>query len=281
MQQNEYLYSSGEFARRTGVNKRTLHYYNDIGLFCPAVTGENGYHYYSCFQFAQLELILTLRRIGLSIEEIRDYVTQPKGPAVSQMMEQKIQLINESIQQLLDTQDFLEQKASRLKTSMEARYGRIELCTLPERRIILSEPITGRYDAADFSVAADFSLRLKQLFHLYDSFGSCIPVQALQQGRFEEYESFYAYCPGAAEVWDRVLPAGTYLRAFCIGEWSRLPEVYRSILDYARRERLTLIGHAYEEGLNEMAIQSQSDYVTMITIPCQRIEEQPQGREQL
>lgn len=162
MQQNKYLYSSGEFARRTGVNKRTLHYYNDIGLFCPAVTGENGYHYYSCFQFAQLELILTLRRIGLSIEEIRDYVTQPKGPAVSQMMEQKIQLINESIQQLLDTQDFLEQKASRLKTSMEARHGRIELCTLPERRIILSEPITGRYDAADFSVAADFSLRLKQ-----------------------------------------------------------------------------------------------------------------------
>ena len=153
---------------------------------------------------------------------------------------------------------------------MEARHGRIELCTLPERRIILSEPITGRYDAADFSVAADFSLRLKQLFHLYDSFGSCIPVQALQQGRFEEYESFYAYCPGAAEVWDRVLPAGTYLRAFCIGEWSRLPEVYRSILDYARREGLTLIGHAYEEGLNEMAIQSQSDYVTMITIPCQR-----------
>ena len=130
-------------------------------------------------------------------------------------------------------------------------------------------------------MAADFSLRLKQLFHLYDSFGSCIPVQALQQGRFEEYESFYAYCPGAAEVWDRVLPAGTYLRAFCIGEWSRLPEVYRSILDYARREGLTLTGHAYEEGLNEMAIQSQSDYVTMITIPCQRIEEQPQGREQL
>ena len=33
MQQNKYLYSSGEFARRTGVNKRTLHYYNDIGLF--------------------------------------------------------------------------------------------------------------------------------------------------------------------------------------------------------------------------------------------------------
>ena len=65
MEQKHYLYSSGEFAKRAGVNKRTLHYYNDIGLFCPEVIEENGYHYYTCFQFAQLEMILTLRKIGL------------------------------------------------------------------------------------------------------------------------------------------------------------------------------------------------------------------------
>ena len=42
MEQKHYLYSSGEFAKRAGVNKRTLHYYNDIGLFCPEVIEENG-----------------------------------------------------------------------------------------------------------------------------------------------------------------------------------------------------------------------------------------------
>ena len=47
MEQKHYLYSSGEFAKRAGVNKRTLHYYNDIGLFCPEVIEENGYHYYT------------------------------------------------------------------------------------------------------------------------------------------------------------------------------------------------------------------------------------------
>ena len=87
MNQQKYLYSSGEFAKLTGVNKRTLHYYNDIGLFCPDVIGDNGYHYYTCFQFAQLELILTLRKIGSSIDEIREYVTQPSDASFSQMME--------------------------------------------------------------------------------------------------------------------------------------------------------------------------------------------------
>ena len=166
-------------------------------------------------------------------------------------------------------QDFLEQKANRLKMGMEARHGVIELCTLPERRIILSSPISGKYDEEDFSVAAEFSLRLKKLFHLYDSFGSRISMGAIQQSKFDNYDSFFACCPNTLERYDEILPAGKYLRAFCVGEWGQLPEVYRAILAYVRKHNLTLTGYAYEEGLNEMSIKTQSDYVTMITIRCE------------
>lgn len=40
MNSQPYFYPSGEFAKLAGVNKRTLHYYNDIGLFCPQIVGE-------------------------------------------------------------------------------------------------------------------------------------------------------------------------------------------------------------------------------------------------
>ena len=53
-----------------------------------------------------------------------------------------------------------------------------------------------------------------------------------------------------------------------IGDWGKLPEIYRSILYYARKHNLTLTGYAYEEGLNEMSIKDRSDYITMITIKC-------------
>lgn len=269
MESKNYLYPSGEFAKLTGVNKRTLHYYNDIGLFCPEVIGENGYHYYTCFQFAQLELIMTLRKIGLSIDEIREYVIQPSDESFFQMMERKKKVIDESVKQLLSAQAFLEQKADRLKLGLEAGHGAVEVCTFPERKIVISSPISGKYDEEDFSVAAEFSLRLKKLFHLYDSFGSRISMDAVRQNEFERYASFYAYCPSASEVYDEILPAGKYLRAFCVGEWKKLPEVYRAILSYAGENNLTLTGYAYEEGLNEMAIKTQSDYVTMITVGCE------------
>ena len=164
MEQKHYLYSSGEFAKRAGVNKRTLHYYNDIGLFCPEVIEENGYHYYTCFQFAQLEMILTLRKIGLSIEEIREYASSPSDDSFSRIMEKRKLWIEESIQQLLSEQSFLEQKAERLKIAMNAKHGSIQLCSLPQQKILISSAITGKYDEADFSVAADFSLRLNFIF---------------------------------------------------------------------------------------------------------------------
>lgn len=268
MNRKNYLYSSGEFAKFTGVNKRTLHYYNDIGLFCPEVIGENGYHYYTCFQFAQLELILTLRKIGLSIEEIKDYVTKPSDESFSQMMTKKKKLIDESIEQLLSAQAFLEQKAERLKLGMQSKHGSIELCTLPERKIVLSSPISGKYDEEDFSVAAEFSLCLKKHFHLYDNFGSRILVDNIQKDYFNRYDSFFAYCPPSSDTYDFILPAGRYLRAFCIGSWRQLPDIYQSILSYADHQGLTLDGHAYEEGLNEMSIEDQNDYITMITIKC-------------
>ena len=118
MNRKNYLYSSGEFAKLTGVNKRTLHYYNEIGLFRPEIIGENEYHYYTCFQFTELELILTLRKIGLSIDEIKDYSSRPSDESFTEMMTKKKKLIDESIEQLLSAQAFLEQKAERLKIGM-------------------------------------------------------------------------------------------------------------------------------------------------------------------
>ena len=56
MKNKKYLYTTGQFAKLNGINRRTLHYYDEIGLFSPEFKEENGYRYYTCFQTVQLEL---------------------------------------------------------------------------------------------------------------------------------------------------------------------------------------------------------------------------------
>ena len=42
--------------------------------------------------------------------------------------------------------------------------------------------------------------------------------------------------------------------------------MYQKMIDYARRQHLTLTGFAYELGLNEFAISSPEEYVTKFMI---------------
>jgi len=66
------MYTRGQFAVVGKVGRKALRLYDEEGLLVPAaVNGENGYHYYDESQFATLEKIKGLRKIGLSLFEIK------------------------------------------------------------------------------------------------------------------------------------------------------------------------------------------------------------------
>ena len=218
-------------------------------------------------------MIVTLRKIGLSIDEIIRYQQSPSGASFAGLLSEKKQLIDKSIRELLNTKTFLEQKSDKLSLSLTAKDGEMEIITLPERRILLSNPITGAYDDDDFAVAGDFSLRLKSIFGLYDNFGSRITADQIINGSCHDYDCFFAYGREDIEVYDTVRPAGAYLRAFCVGGWDKLETVYRNIVEFADKNQMELFGYAYEEGLNEMSLQHRDDYITMITVGCKRGQE--------
>ncbi|MDX2141396.1 MAG: MerR family transcriptional regulator [Chloroflexota bacterium] len=65
------MFTVGEFATLARVSKRLLRYYDEIGLLRPMHTDRfNGYRYYSAEQLAQLNRILVLKELGLSLDQI-------------------------------------------------------------------------------------------------------------------------------------------------------------------------------------------------------------------
>ena len=69
--QKKYLRTAA-FAQLAGVNKKTLHYYDEIGLFRPAYVNEKGYRFYSPLQLDRLALIVTLKDLGVPLKVIAD-----------------------------------------------------------------------------------------------------------------------------------------------------------------------------------------------------------------
>lgn len=64
-------YSIKEVMRIFNISKRTLHYYDEIGLLVPKKNLQNQYRYYSQENINALQRILFYKEIGLSIKEIQ------------------------------------------------------------------------------------------------------------------------------------------------------------------------------------------------------------------
>jgi DNA-binding transcriptional MerR regulator len=69
------LWRVGELARRAGLTVRTLHHWDALGLLRPSrrsrVRAGAGYRLYAAADVERLQRILSLRRLGLSLDEIK------------------------------------------------------------------------------------------------------------------------------------------------------------------------------------------------------------------
>jgi DNA-binding transcriptional MerR regulator len=73
----------GELTERAEVTPRTVRYYQSIGLIPPGEREGHAQYYYNEETLARLRKIDQLKKLGLSLDEIRDviglYFTDPSG----------------------------------------------------------------------------------------------------------------------------------------------------------------------------------------------------------
>lgn len=62
------------FAELTEVSVRTLQYYDEINLLKPAHINEHGHRLYDSHSFSKIFVILSLKNMGMSLNEINQYV---------------------------------------------------------------------------------------------------------------------------------------------------------------------------------------------------------------
>lgn len=262
------FFTAGQFAKIHNINKRTLHYYDEIGLFSPSHRGDNGYRYYTYQQSPTLEMLLALRELGMSIEEIKNYMESPSVPALKELLTERQEEIRRAIARMKELKGILAQKEAQLDLCFRAGDD-VELIHCPEEYLLLSPVSYVTDDSSGFEAFLGHLTDAKSLTSYRKNCGSMISAENVLTGQFDEYD--YLFTAIDRPLNKKALfrrPAGSYLRAFCTGSWDRLPEAYGRIVSYAKANSLTLTGYAYEEGLNEMAISDMDDYITQILIGC-------------
>ncbi|MGS2615936.1 helix-turn-helix domain-containing protein [Micromonospora sp. LZ34] len=68
------LFTIGQLARRTGLSVRTIRFWSDLDLLPPTGRSPGGYRLYDAAAVARLELLRTLRELGIGLDDARRIV---------------------------------------------------------------------------------------------------------------------------------------------------------------------------------------------------------------
>jgi DNA-binding transcriptional MerR regulator len=81
MENERPLLTIGELARRVGVPVRTIRFWSDSGLVPPACRADGDRRLYDAACVARLELVMTLRELGVSLADVRRVLDGQVTPA--------------------------------------------------------------------------------------------------------------------------------------------------------------------------------------------------------
>ncbi len=65
------MYKIGEVARRTGLDRETIRYYEQVGVLPAAERAANGYRLYGSEHLRRLHFIKRTRELGFSLKDVR------------------------------------------------------------------------------------------------------------------------------------------------------------------------------------------------------------------
>lgn len=269
MEKKDKLLPIGQFAALHGVNKKTLMWYDEVGLFRPAaVNSQNGYRYYSYQQSQTLETILLLREMGVSVKEIKAFMQERSAASMEKLLGEKIEELDREMSHKKAVRETLAKHRRNMQTLLSMDLEEISIVEKKGRRLVTVELSADTSFEKAVEMITDETKKY-QLSYLHDaSYGSMIAVESLYAGNFEDYPSLFIEIPFPIRRSGlHVQPAGTYLRAFYRGPWEDMDIRYREILSYAEKQGITFYGFSYEVVLNENVVEREEDAIVQIEIP--------------
>lgn len=277
MKEKNKLLTIGQFAAMHGINKKTLMWYDEIGLLKPAaINPSNGYRCYNYYQSPILETILLLRELDVSINEIQEFMKNRSAKNMKYLLEEKIAELDRNIIHLHAVRKTLYNYHQNMETLLTMDLSEISIIEKEERCLVtvdVSQDTTFEEEVEMITAETE----KYQLGRLHDaSYGSMIPVTSLLNGDFNDYCKLFIEIPlemlsAALKKGLHMQPGGKYLRAFHKGDWEQIPQRYQEIFNYASKHKLMLSGFSYEMGINENVIDCIEDYIIQIEIPLKEL----------
>lgn len=267
------LVKISDFARLSGINRKNLIFYDEIGLLTPEFRYENGYRFYSYKQLETVSVITSLREIGMRLVDIKRYLDERTPDSLIEIFTYQRNILEERIAKLRRLECMIDTRLFLTRKGLETNPATILLKQCAKEPLLVSEDVTGLdEDATEDAVGRFYDFcDQEQIIYGYP-FCAIIPRDNLEQKRWNMPSHFFFKFPAEETVLsNKIKPAGLYLIAYEEVDDYSSELIYQRMWDYIDKEGLTIAGDAYEELLlDEIAVKSPGKYLLQVSMQVTR-----------
>ncbi|MBP3964860.1 MerR family transcriptional regulator [Paenibacillus lignilyticus] len=112
-------YTVQKLGRLAGISTRTLRFYDEVGILKPARMNSSGYRIYGQAEVDRLQQILFYRELGVSLDRIKELLTDPSFNGTAALIQHR--------EQLLDRRRQLDALIANVDQTIAAAEGRISM----------------------------------------------------------------------------------------------------------------------------------------------------------
>lgn len=222
--------STREFAHMCKVERRTLHYYDEIGLLKPLEVKDNGYRAYAPSQIDTMGMIKALQAVGMPLNDIKKLMKEENLFISMPLLHKQIQLIREKQEELKAAELMLNHATSQLESYLR------------------------RGDDVFFTeYSKDIPLVIKNLsedgipYINYVTYGYQYGV-IMKEEEPGKLESVYRIA-STMEERNALKPAGNYACIYKRARNGKVGEVIISFLEYLKQNKILTAGSIYMDNI--------------------------------
>ena len=244
-------FTTGELSKLCKIPRKTLLYYDKLGLIKPEFVDDNGYRYYKRSQLFLLELIITLRHLDIPLKRIEEYINNKSINNYQQLLQEKSDELTNKIDELTQLKKHLDEYIPDLTSIEQLPIDEILIEEQQDQYLYLSKFVL---ENSDFKTRSAISanlftdLRNKQAINRH-CFGYMMDNAVLNttenSADFIKYY-FHPMFEESPSFTCNLKPAGTYLVLYCSGVYMTHSQNYlRELANYCKAHNLIPISYVY------------------------------------
>lgn len=243
---DKQFFSVSEFAELFNIHKKTLYYYDEIGLFKPEYVNKNGYRYYSHSQIYDFHVLLAIKNLHLSLEDTKNYVYNRTPENMVALMDKKVTELDDEIKRLINLKNSITERVSLIKTSLNVPIDEIQIKYVNEQYLRLEPIEVPENQDTNYLTWHDLFLEDNKHHLNESSYGQVILQKNLTENTFKPDFILIEAIDDEAKKNAFIKSYGKYVIGRKVGKVLHSASLYEKLMKFIKENNLEIIGNSYE-----------------------------------